>query len=56
MASIHQEELAKIRQTHQRQLEEVEAACNRRLAAARKEADADKEHAVMQERETARGR
>ncbi|XP_039297970.1 centrosomal protein of 131 kDa-like [Nilaparvata lugens] len=56
MANVHQEELSELRRAHQHQMDEAEKAAARRLASARMQMEADKEAALMQERDMMRRR
>ncbi|RZF37535.1 hypothetical protein LSTR_LSTR008573 [Laodelphax striatellus] len=56
MAAVHQDELSELRRAHQHQMDEAEKAAARRLASARMQFEADKEAALMQERDIMRRR
>lgn len=56
MSSAYQEELSELRRIHQSQIEEIEATWHRRMAAMRDKMDAEREQAVVMERENSRNR
>jgi len=56
MSVAYQEELAELRRIHQSQIEEIEAAWHRRMATMRDKMDAEREQAIITERENSRNR
>lgn len=56
MSAAYQEELSELRRIHQSQIEEIEATWHRRMASLRDKMDAEREQAVVTERENARNR
>lgn len=56
MSAAYQEELSELRRIHQSQVEEIEATWHRRMASLRDKMDAEREQAVVTERENARNR
>lgn len=56
MAVVHQEELAALRRAHQGQMSETEAVWARRATALREQEAAERQAAVLHEREAARHR
>lgn len=56
MSAAYQEELSELRRIHQSQIEEIEATWHRRMASVRDKMDAEREQAVVTERENARNR
>ncbi|VVC30067.1 Hypothetical protein CINCED_3A008063 [Cinara cedri] len=56
MSIAYQEELTELRRIHQSQIEEIEATWHRRMATMRDKMDAEREQAVVTERENSRNR
>lgn len=56
MSVAYQEELSELRRIHQSQIEEIEATWHRRMAAMRDKMDAEREQAIVTERENSRNR
>ncbi|XP_050420916.1 centrosomal protein of 131 kDa [Adelges cooleyi] len=56
MSVAYQEELSELRRIHQAQTEEIEATWHRRMATMRDKMDAEREQAIVAERETSRNR
>jgi len=56
MSVAYQEELAELRRIHQSQIEEIEATWHRRMATMRDKMDAEREQAIVTERENSRNR
>lgn len=56
MSIAYQEELSELRRIHQSQIEEIEATWHRRMATMRDKMDAEREQAVVTERENSRNR
>ncbi|XP_026805117.1 centrosomal protein of 131 kDa isoform X2 [Rhopalosiphum maidis] len=56
MSIAYQEELSELRRIHQSQIEEIEATWHRRMATMRDKMDAEREQAIVTERENSRNR
>ncbi|XP_025200399.1 centrosomal protein of 131 kDa-like isoform X2 [Melanaphis sacchari] len=56
MSVAYQEELSELRRIHQSQIEEIEATWHRRMATMRDKMDAEREQAIVTERENSRNR
>jgi len=56
MSIAYQEELSELRRIHQSQIEEIEATWHRRMATMRDKMDAEREQAIVIERENSRNR
>nr|XP_018912514.1 PREDICTED: titin homolog [Bemisia tabaci] len=56
MANQHQEELAEMKKIYQKQLEQQEEMCNRRMNALREKMETEKENALTLEKEAARNK